>query len=319
VPASASSPIAVLAAATGPVGPGPEPGQGGDLLVVLRAVPDPRQRRGQRHRLVTVLAVSVAAVLAGARSYVAIAEWAQDLPLSARVRLGVGRRAPSESTIRRILQLVDLDALDTVLSTWLAGRLAAGSSSRPGSVSRPGSIARVVAVDGKTARGARRPDRPAVHMLAAFDHTSGIVLGQTAVDSKSNEVTAFSPLLDRLDLADVLVTADALHTHRGHADYLHARGGHYLWIVKANQPRLHTQLRGLPWAQIPVVDTPGRPRPRPGRTTSGQAHRGRGGDRVPVRPDRDPGSAATPPDRFPGLDQRDDLRDHQHELAPSPR
>ena len=86
MPASASSPIAVLAAATGPVGPGPQAAPDGDLLVALQAMPDPRERRGRRHRLVTVLAVSVAAVLAGARSYVAIAEWADDLPAGARVR-----------------------------------------------------------------------------------------------------------------------------------------------------------------------------------------------------------------------------------------
>jgi predicted transposase YbfD/YdcC len=92
-----------------------------------------------------------------------------------------------------------------------------------------------------------------VHLLAAFDHRSGVVLGQSPVDGKSNEITAFAPLLDRLMLDNVLVTADALHTQRGHADYLHARGGHYLWIVKANQPTLHTQLVGLPWRQIPVV------------------------------------------------------------------
>lgn len=248
MPASVSSPIAVLSARTGSVEPGPEQGLDGDLLVALQVVPDPRKQRGRRHRLVTVLALSVAAVLAGARSYVAIAEWAHDLPVSARVRLGIGRRAPSESTVRRILQVVDLDALDTVVSAWLAARVAARASGRPGS------IARVVAVDGKTARGARRSDGSAVHLLAAFDQASGVVLGQTAVDSKSNEVTAFAPLLNRLDLNNVLVTADALHTHRGHAEYLHARGGHYLWIVKANQPRLHTQLRELPWAQIPVVD-----------------------------------------------------------------
>ena len=66
-------------------------------------------RRGIRHRLVTVLALAVCAVLAGARSYVAIAEWAHDLPLGVRVRLGltVGRATPSESAIRRILQKID--------------------------------------------------------------------------------------------------------------------------------------------------------------------------------------------------------------------
>ena len=152
-----------------------------------------------------MLAVSVAAALAGARSYVAIAEWAHDLPVSARVKLGVGRRSPNEATIRRILALVDLDPLDTVLSSWLATRL---STSPTG---RPGSICKVVAVDGKTACGALRPDGPAAYLLAAFDQASGVVLRQTVVDCKSNEVTALAPLLDRLDLPDVLVTADALH------------------------------------------------------------------------------------------------------------
>jgi predicted transposase YbfD/YdcC len=246
VPACVSSPIAVVVAHAGPAGENLQVEQERDLLVVLAGVPDPRKPRGRRHRLVTVLAVGVCAVLAGARSYVAIAEWVHDLPVSARLRLGIGRRAPSESTIRRILQAVDLDALDVALSRWLADRLPDPPSGRM----------RVVAVDGKTARGARTDEGTQVHLLAAFDHTSGTVLGQTQVSGeggKSSEITAFAPLLDRLDLTDVLLTADALHTQRGHVEYLHARGGHYLLIAKANQPTLHAQLVGLPWAQIPVA------------------------------------------------------------------
>lgn len=180
MPASVSSPIAVLSAHGG-LGFGLD-GLGGvepdaDLLVALARVPDPRKARGCRHRLVTVLAVSVCAVLAGARSYVAIAEWAHDLPVSVRLRLGIGRRDPSESTIRRILQRVDLDALDAVLSSWLAARLP-----RP----QPGGM-RAVAVDGKTARGARTEDGTQVHLLAAFDHASGVVLGQTQVSGEGGK------------------------------------------------------------------------------------------------------------------------------------
>jgi hypothetical protein len=70
----------------------------------------------------------------------------------------------------------------------------------------------------------------------------------------SSQITAFAPLLDRIDLNKVLLTADALHTQRGHVEYLHVRGGHYLLIAKANQPRLHAQLVGLPWQHIPVAD-----------------------------------------------------------------
>ena len=94
-----------------------------DLVAALAAVPDPRCRRGIRHRLVTVLALAVCAVLAGARSYVAIAEWAHDLPLGVRIRLGltIRRATPSESAIRRLLQKVD-PAL--ALGQTIAGRKA---------------------------------------------------------------------------------------------------------------------------------------------------------------------------------------------------
>jgi predicted transposase YbfD/YdcC len=192
------------------------------------------------------LAAAVCAVLAGARSYVGIAEWAHDLPLSVRVRLGIGRCAPSESTFRRILQIVDAHTLDTVVSSWLAKRSGLEPEANP--------ALRAIAVDGKTARGSRAPDQPARHLLAAFEHTSGVVLGQTEVDDKSNEITAFAPLLDRIDLTDTVITADALHTQDRHATYLHERGGHYVFIVKNNRPKLRAQLAGLPWRDIPVLD-----------------------------------------------------------------
>jgi predicted transposase YbfD/YdcC len=219
---------------------------GPDLLVALSQVPDPRNSRGVRHRLVTVLAAAVCAVLAGARSYVGIAEWAHDLPVSVRVRLGIGRRAPSESTFRRVLQTVDAHALDTALSSWLVERSGLGREANQ--------ALRAVAVDGKTARGSRAPDQPARHLFAAFEHASGVVLGQTEVDDKNNEITAFAPLLDRIDLTGTVITADALHTQDRHATYLHQRGGHYVFIVKNNRPKLRTQLAGLPWRDIPALD-----------------------------------------------------------------
>jgi DDE_Tnp_1-associated/Transposase DDE domain len=187
-----------------------------DLLAALRAVTDPRCRRGVRHQLVAVLGIAVCAVLAGARSYVAIAEWGHDLPLAVRRRLGIWRVPPSETAIRRVLQAIDPHLLDRTVSGWLAAR--ARSSPRwP-----------AIAVDGKSARGARIGDGRAVHLLAALDHTDGIVLGQRVVDGKSNEITAFAPLLDDIDITGVIITADALHTQREHAEYVTGRGGHYL-------------------------------------------------------------------------------------------
>ena len=216
------------------------------LLEALAAVSDPRSRRGLRHRFGTILGVAVCAVLAGARSYAAIAEWAADLPPAVRLRLGVGqRRPPSESAIRRCLQRVDHDQLDRVASAWLAARARATG---------PPEGKRVVAVDGKSARGARTGDDRPVHLLAAFDAATGVVLGQCTVDGKTNEINAFAPLLDRVDLAGVILTADALHTQVRHVDYLHGRDSHWILTVKANHPTLLNRLRALPWKQIPVAD-----------------------------------------------------------------
>ena len=78
---------------------------------------------------------------------------------------------------------------------------------------------------------------------------------QTEVDGKTNEITRFRPLLDRLDLTDIVVTADALHTQREHAEWLvtHKHAA-YVLIVKANRPALQRQLKLLPWHQVPIAD-----------------------------------------------------------------
>lgn len=110
----------------------------------------------------------------------------------------------------------------------------------------------MIAVDGKTARGSRTPTRAGVHLFAALDHDSGVVLGQSVVEDKSNEITAFEPLLERIEVSGALVTADALHCQRAHADYLVGRGGHYLLVAKANQPTLHAMLIGLSWTRVRV-------------------------------------------------------------------
>jgi predicted transposase YbfD/YdcC len=200
-----------------------------------------------------VLAVAACAVLAGATSLAAIAEWAADAPGPVLAALGVRRhpltgawRPPAEATVRRVLARVDPDTLDQVIGRWLTDQ------QRP--LPQP-AWRRAVAVDGKTLRGSGHHPRLPVHLLAAMDHTSRAVLAQTEVDAKTNEITRFRPLLDRLDLADTVVTADALHTQREHAEWLvtHKHAA-YLLIVKANQPALHRQLKTLPWHQVPVAD-----------------------------------------------------------------
>jgi predicted transposase YbfD/YdcC len=154
-------------------------------------------------------------------------------------------RPASEATVRRVLARVDPDALDQVIGRWL---LADQQPPATRSAWR-----RAVAVDGTTLRGSGHHPRPQVHLLAAMDHTSRAVLGQTDVDGETNEIARFRPLLNGLDLAGWVVTADALHTQRDHADWLvTVKHAAYVLIVKANQPRLHRQLATLPWRDIPA-------------------------------------------------------------------
>jgi predicted transposase YbfD/YdcC len=217
------------------------------LPAALARLPDPRARRGIRHRLSVVVTTAVCAVLAGCRSYTAIAEWVADLPDDTAQRLGMnaGRR-PSEAMIRRLLQALDPDRLTAAIGAWLDTRV-------PASAPR-----RAIAVDGKTLRGSRHAGTPARHVLSAACHTSGVVLAATDVDAKTNEISRFGPLLDQLaDLHDTVVTADALHCQRDHATYLTARGAHWILTVKRNQPALHRQLAGLPWPQVSVADRAG--------------------------------------------------------------
>jgi predicted transposase YbfD/YdcC len=250
MPASASSLIHAVAPQLGALElPDPVAELPG-LLAVLKGVVDPRARRGVRHQLVSILAVSICAVTAGACSLVAIAEWAADLPVEVASALALGTRAPCESTIRRVLGALDGDGFDQAVSAWVLAHLPAV----------PGR--RAVAVDGKTVRGARTSTDtdergPARHLLATIDHDARVVLGQVAVDThiegKTSEIGCFAPLLDTLDLGEVIVTADALHTQRAHVDYLHSRGAHWVLTVKGNQPNLRTQLVGMPWRKVDVA------------------------------------------------------------------
>lgn len=212
---------------------------------VLSTLHDSRDRRGRRHELATVLVVALAAVLGGAKTLAGIAGWAADQPRWALWRVGIKRGPPSLSTIRRVLLLVDADVLDAVLHAWVA------ALSPPPPV--PAAF-RAVAVDGKTCRGAIGPDGARVHLFSIVDHATGVPLGQVHAPSKGFEIAAFATVLDRIDLTNVVVTADALHTQRAHARYLHRHRSRYVFIVKGNQPTLHAQLRGLPWAQVPVLD-----------------------------------------------------------------
>jgi len=158
-------------------------------------------------------------------------------------QLGVTGPAPSESTIRRCLQRLAPDRLDGLIGSWMWLRTSTISGRR------------VIAFDGKTLRGAKDAAGNLVHLLAGLCQQTGTVLAQVAVGAKTNEIPLLPKLLDTIDIAGTVITADALHCQRGTAEYIVGRGGHYIFTVKDNQPTLRRQLKDLPWKQIPVLET----------------------------------------------------------------
>lgn len=262
------------------------------LLECLAKIPDPRDRRGVRYALASILALCLAAMLSGEKlredivAFVAAApRW---LLAAAGVRARHGRlRAPHADTVARVLNLVDGQAADEVIGAWFARRAGLGvmtatDQDLPAPVDHhlthhrvdgdrvdgdvpadvPADVLPVllvdgrpmgVAVDGKAMAGAVQADGRPAFLLAAATHTATAVLAQRQIGPKSNEIPGVGPLLAGLDLAGAVVTMDSLHTQRAHARFLvQGKRAHFVMIVKQNQQRLFDALDGLAWKDVEV-------------------------------------------------------------------
>nr|WSX75636.1 ISAs1 family transposase [Streptomyces sp. NBC_00899] len=173
------------------------------------------------------------------------ARFAADSDIELRTRLGLTRTTPDTTTLGRLLVRLDGDALDDAISTWLAHYARDPAD-------EPGDTLVGLAIDGKAVHGSRTSNNKAVYLLAAALHTTGTVIAQRQIPAKRNEIPAFAPLLDRIYLHGTVVTADALHSQRAHAEHVIAAGGHYLLVAKGNQKKLRKQLKKLPWDRIPL-------------------------------------------------------------------
>lgn len=205
------------------------------LRDALADVPDFRQAQGRRYDLLPVLLLCCVAVMCGARSQAAIADWGQNYGARWLSRLGLRRgRGPSQPTLHRIFKGLDCARLEQCVTRWAEHILAACAA--------PAAALEALAIDGKTLRGSAGQGAAESHMLSALSHRLGVVVAQLAVADKSHELGHLEPLLDALVLDGRVVTADALHTQREVARTVVARGGDYLLPVKENQPVLRSDI-----------------------------------------------------------------------------
>jgi predicted transposase YbfD/YdcC len=192
---------------------------------------DPRRRHCRRHRLLDIVAIALCAVIADCNTWTEIALFGRRREAWLRRFLSLPNGIPSHDTFERVFKLIDPHVFQLCLRDWTL-RFAEAIGMKH------------VAVDGKSLRGSR--DAVAklgpLHLVSAWATHSRVTLGQVAVDSKSNEITAIPKLLELLDVRGALVTIDAMGCQKEIAAKIRERGAHYALTVKDNQPHLRQAL-----------------------------------------------------------------------------
>jgi hypothetical protein len=197
---------------------------------ILERVPDPRGRQGREYALWSILALIVVSMLCGRQGCAAAFRLGRSLTREQRKQLGFYRATPCHGTLTETLRVLDAIVMAEVLGEWADGE-------GPADLGEPGDENHL-AIDGKTLRASACGDEAATHVLAAFSVGLRRVVGATASAGKGMEIPDALALLERLDLADKVVTGDAMFCQKNICALIAERGGDYVFPVKDNQPNL---------------------------------------------------------------------------------
>lgn len=202
-----------------------------DFVDHFSSVEEPRVERTKKHGLMDVLFISVAGTIAGCDGPSDIEDFAKTQLAWCRKFVPLSEGVPSHDTIGRVISLIQPDQFQQAFLDWISSFAASEDDDE-----QP----RFIPVDGKTLRGsggAKDRENP-LHMVSAWATQQGVTLGQVAVDSKSNEITAIPKLLEMLELYGAIVSIDAMGCQKEIAKQIVEAGGDYVLAVKDNQPKL---------------------------------------------------------------------------------
>jgi predicted transposase YbfD/YdcC len=198
---------------------------------------DPRSSINQKHPLVSVVVISMMAVLAGAGGPTAIAKWAKLKSEFLLQVLDLPNGIPCKDVFRRVLALIKPAAFQRCFVSWLQSLR--GEAAEAKDVDQP-----IYAVDGKTLRRShdRKNGLGALHSVSVWASEFGLSLGQVACEEKSNEITAIPELLRLVDIQGAIITIDAMGTQKAIAAQIIDGEADFVLALKGNQETLHQQV-----------------------------------------------------------------------------
>jgi predicted transposase YbfD/YdcC len=203
----------------------------GSIGSYFESLSDPRHIRNRKHQLVEVVVLAVCAILCGCAGPTAMHRWAVENREWLVQILPLANGIPSRDCIRRLLIALKPEAFQRCFQDWITQAI----------VSDDVGPRRLVAIDGKTCRGSHDHGKQlgALHIVSAWASEEGIALGQVATDAKSNEITAIPKLLEQIDVANTIITIDAMGCQKDIVEQVVEGGGDCVIAVKDNQPKLH--------------------------------------------------------------------------------
>lgn len=213
------------------------------LIEILAEIPDKRQQKGKRHPLVGMLALAAVAMMCGYERVSGIAEWGKNYGGKYKVDFGFEQHGyPALVTWYRVFGGIDIEGVERKIGEWVEMVLQAVL---------PEGEMEGVSIDGKTLRGSKKQGAKNSHLLSAVSHGLGLVLGQVAVNEKTNEIGVVEDLLMQLVLTGRIVTTDALLTQKAVAQTIVDKQGDYVLPVKENQELTYQAIKDWFDAQPP--------------------------------------------------------------------
>lgn len=199
------------------------------ILSIFHEMPDPRVERTKIHSLEVLMFIALATFVTGGQSFYDMEWFAESRQEWLKENIGM-TSVPSHDTFNRLFQAISPEHFGECLIN-LTSRLRQKISGD------------VVAFDGKTHRGVESDKGACLHMLNAWSVGNALVLGQLAVEEKSNEITATPKLMELLDLKDCIVTADAMNCQKEIAAKAIEKKANYMLAMKGNHPRAHEEIK----------------------------------------------------------------------------